>query len=372
MDTCGFAKDNFYYYQSQWTSAPMVHILPHWNWPGREGQAIDVRTQSNCDEVELLLNGQSLGRKPMKKYSEIRWTVPYAPGTLTARAYRSGSLAAEAKVETTGPSARLLLKPYLPAIKADGQDAAVFTVSVLDAQGRNVPTAGDKVSFEISGPGKIIGVGNGDPSSHEADTFVPAATFRHIPVAGWRWNKIADPNPDNLAEEGMSYDDASWAPIDVGGDVGALGLRGKAIYRVRFNVAAADLDSPAVELVFGKIQGGVATYVNGRKVGGGVDPHTPMVYDVKALLHAGENVIAVATENWGSDGAGLSKGVSLRLEQLPAPAAWSRSAFNGLAEVIVQATRTPGPLTLTAHAEGLQDASFTLNSEAAAAKPAVP
>jgi hypothetical protein len=184
--------------------------------------------------------------------------------------------------------------------------------------------------------------------------------------------RVADPYPDNLAEEGVSFDESAWAAVDVGADVGALGLRGRAIYRVRFNVAAADLDSAAVELEFGKILGGVATYVNGQKVGGSVDPRSPMVYDVKALLHPGENVIAVTTANYGPEGAGLSKGVSLRLEQLPASIAWSRSAFNGLVEVIVQAARTPGALKLTAHAEGLQDASYTLDSEAAAAAPSAP
>jgi beta-galactosidase len=372
MDTCGFPKDNFYYYQSQWTSAPMVHILPHWNWPGKEGQDIDVRTQSNCDEVELLLNGQSLGRKPMKKYSEIKWMVPYAPGTLSARAYRAGSLAAESSVETTGAPAQVFLKPYMPGINADGQDAAVFTVAVEDAQGRVVPTAGNTVSFELSGPGKIIGVGNGDPSSHEADTMVPVSVSRMVPVGGWRWKQVADPYPDNMAEEAPAFDDSGWEAVEVSADVGALGLRGRAIYRVRFNVAASDLDSAAVEIAFSKILGGVATYVNGQRVGGSVDPRAPMVYDVKALLHPGENVIAVATANYGPEGAGLSKGVSLRLTESPAPLGWSRSVFNGLAEVIVQATRTPGPIRLTAHAEGLQDTSFTLNSQEAAAKPSVP
>ena len=97
LDTCGFPKDNFYYYQSWWTDQTVLHLLPHWNWPGREGQEIDVRALSNCDEVELFLNGQSLGRQPMKRNSELRWKVKYAPGTLSAKGYRAGTVVAETK-----------------------------------------------------------------------------------------------------------------------------------------------------------------------------------------------------------------------------------------------------------------------------------
>jgi beta-galactosidase len=180
MDTCGFPKDNFYYYQSQWTDKPMVHILPHWNWAGREGQDMDVRTQSNAEEVELSLNGRSLGRKPMQRFSEIKWTVPYEAGVLHARAYSAGRLVAEAKVETTGAPSAVRLSPDRAVINADGQDVALVTVLIADSKGRVVPTAGNKVSFQIEGPGKIIGVGNGDPSSHEPDTLVSIPMFRTV------------------------------------------------------------------------------------------------------------------------------------------------------------------------------------------------
>ncbi|HLP26701.1 MAG TPA: beta-galactosidase GalA, partial [Acidobacteriota bacterium] len=168
LDTCGFPKDAAAYFRAWWRDEPSLHIFPHWNWSGKEGQPISVWAHSNCDEVELFLNDQSLGRKTMKKYSHLEWSVPYAPGTLLARGYRGGQLVLTTKVETTGAPARLVLTPDRTMLKADGVDVAVFSVSTVDAKGRHVPTANNHVKFEVTG-GRIIGVGNGDPGSLEAD-----------------------------------------------------------------------------------------------------------------------------------------------------------------------------------------------------------
>jgi beta-galactosidase len=372
MDTCGFPKDNYWYYQSWWTDRPVLHLMPHWNWPGREGQEIDVRALSNCDEVELFLNGRSLGRQALKPQSTLKWMVPYAPGALSARGSKGGRVVAETKVETTGAPAAVQLRPDRAAIDANGEDVAVVTVSITDAQGRVMPVAGNEVSFELEGPGRILGVGNGDPSCHEPDKLVAVAPHRSIPVGGWRWKKIADPYPRDLPEEGVQFDDSAWDATDVRADVGQLGLRGRAIFRVRFTVDAKDLEAPAVELWFGRIAGGISVYVNGKLVGGAGDPSAPSVYDVKALLHAGENVVAVATANYGPEPAGLSKGVELRLQGDPPALHWRRSAFNGLAEVIVQSSREPGTLRLTARSEGLDPAALVLQSHPAPARPSVP
>jgi beta-galactosidase len=372
MDTCGFPKDNFFYYKSQWSPETVLHILPHWNWPGREGQPIDVRAQSNCDEVELFLNGASQGRQAMRKYSEIRWKVPYAPGTLLARGYRGGRQVAEARVETTGEPAAVALSSDRPQIRADGEDAAVFTVSITDGQGRVVPLAGNLVHFELSGPGRILGVGNGDPSCHEADTQVPASASRSLPVDGWRMRKFQDTEKPDMPEEAVSYDDSAWDPVDVNADKGPLASHERSIYRAQVDVSQADLDSEAVELVFARLSGGEGVYVNGTRITGEIDARYPTIYDVKALLHAGRNAIAVPVANWGGDGAGISRGVTLRLQGRPGPVAWSRSAFGGLAEVIVQASRDAGVLTLTASSDGLKPATFALTAKAADPRPYVP
>lgn len=372
LDTCGFPKDNFWFYQAAWTDAPMVHVLPHWNWPGREGQEIDVRAQSNCDEVELFLNGRSLGREPVKRNSEARWKVAYAPGTLSARAYRGGRRVAETKVETTGAPAALQLRPDRSAIWADRRDAAVYTVSVTDAQGRVVPVASNPVAFTVEGPGRIIGVGNGDPSCHEADTLVASAPSRTVPIDGWRLKKVASVDRDAAPEFAAAFDDSAWDPVDVRSDTGPIGLRAKAYYRTRFQVTAEQLGSAAVEIVFSRISGGDGVYVNGKKVGDSPSDRSANVYDAKAILHTGENVIAVPVENYGSDGAGITKGVVLRLQGDPLPVAWSRSAFNGLAEVIVQSTGGTGTIELKASSEGLHPASSGVRALEAAPEPSLP
>jgi beta-galactosidase len=176
MDLCGFAKDNYYYYKSWWTEEPVLHLFPHWNWTGREGQEIDVRVFSNMEEVELLLNGRSLGRREMRRNSHLAWNVFYEPGTLEAIGYRGGRTAAHKKIETTGPAARIVLTPDRKRIDADGEDVASVRVSVVDGSGRTVPTADDRICFEVTGRGRLIGVGNGDPSSHEADK----ASYRRL------------------------------------------------------------------------------------------------------------------------------------------------------------------------------------------------
>jgi len=173
LDTCGFPKDNFYYYQAWWSDHPVLHLLPHWNWPGKEGQEIDVWAHSNCEEVELFLNGVSQGRKKVPKYFHLEWKVKYAPGVLLARAYNGGKEVLTEQIETTGMPTAVQLAPNHAALKADGEDVSVITVSIADAQGRLVPDAASKIHFELDGPGKILGVGNGDPSSHEPDVFLP-------------------------------------------------------------------------------------------------------------------------------------------------------------------------------------------------------
>ncbi len=371
FDTCGFPKDNFWYYRSWWTSEPVLHLLPHWNWPGREGQEIDVRALSNCEEVELWLNGRSLGRQTMPRNSELKWRVRYAPGVLAAKGFNGGRVVAETKIETTGAPAGVQLAPDRPAIDANGEDVSVVTVAIADAQGRIVPVAADAVTFELAGPGRILGVGNGDPSCHEPDVVVATAPLRTVPVADWRWKKIADPYAPNLPEEGIEFDDSSWAKADVKAESGPLGLHENGVFRARFTVTAKDLAAPAVELWFGKIDGDGAVYVNGQRIGNTGDPRGASIYNVKARLHPGENTVAVTLANYGS-AAGLNRGVRLRFQGEPAPVVWRRSAFNGLAQIIVQSTREAGAIRLTARADGLQPATITIRSEAAPLRPFLP
>ena len=169
IDTCGFPKDNYYYYQAWWSERPVLHLFPHWNWPGKEGQEIDVWCHSNLEKVELFLNGGSLGVKEVPRYSHVAWKVRYKPGTLEARGYRGGQQVLVARQETVGGAAKILLRPDRQEILADGQDVSLVEVRVLDKEDRIVPVADNEIMFKLSGTGKVIGVGNGDPSSHEPD-----------------------------------------------------------------------------------------------------------------------------------------------------------------------------------------------------------
>lgn len=169
MDTCGFPKDSYYYYQAWWTDRPVLHLFPHWNWAGLEGKRIAVWVHSNLDEVELLLNGRSLGRKPVPRDTHVAWDVVYEPGSIMARGYKSGRLAQTTRRDTVGAPARLGLAVDRRALAADGEDVAFFTVSVLDRKNRVVPLADNAIDFKVRGAGQLKGVGNGDPTSHESD-----------------------------------------------------------------------------------------------------------------------------------------------------------------------------------------------------------
>jgi len=168
MDMCGFPKNIYYYYQSWWTDNDVLHISPHWNWKGKEGQAINVWVNSNADNVELFLNGKSQGKKDMPINSHLEWNVPYESGTLETVAFKKGRKITET-VETTGDPFELVVTPYKTTMFDDGQDATVINISAIDKQGNEVPDAGNLVTFSLKGDAKIIGVGNGDPSSHEPD-----------------------------------------------------------------------------------------------------------------------------------------------------------------------------------------------------------
>jgi beta-galactosidase len=183
MDTCGFPKDTYYYYQSWWGAKPVLHVFPHWNWAGKEGAEIDVWCFTNLDSVELFLNGASLGSKNVERNSHVEWKVKYAPGVLAARGSKDGKVMLIDKRETTGAPAKLALLPDRQKIDANGEDVSVIAVEVEDAQGRIVPIARNEVRFKIGGPGRLIGVGNGDPSCHEPDKSDRRSAFNGLCMA---------------------------------------------------------------------------------------------------------------------------------------------------------------------------------------------
>ena len=308
----------------------------------------------------------------MGKNSHLKWKVKYAPGVLSAKGFNGGKFVAETKVETTGEPAAVRLTPDRSNINADGEDVSVFTVAVTDTQGLVVPTAGNKIHFELSGAGKILGVGNGDPSCHEPDVYLPTWSDHSVALNdGWRWKKVPDARAENLAEVETDFDDAGWQPDNPQTGSGPLQERDQAVFRTKIPVTAEDLASENVELNFGMIDEDGWVFVNGQKAGESHDWQVSPAFDVKHLLHPGENTIAVAVANWNGAG-GINKGVSLRLQNPPVMPAWERSVFNGLAEISVQSSKVPGEIKLTASADGLLPVTATIISQPCAPRPAVP
>jgi beta-galactosidase len=174
LDTCGFFKDQAYYYQANWTAKPMLHLFPHWNWG--TGTNVNVWVYGNCDSVELFTNGVSLGRKLLNIQNHVEWNVPWASGTLKANGYSHLSPVVTNSWTTSLTPTAIALWPDRSTILADGRDVSVVTVAAVDAQGNIVPTANNTVSFVVNG-GAIIGVGNGNPSSLEADKGTQRALF---------------------------------------------------------------------------------------------------------------------------------------------------------------------------------------------------
>jgi beta-galactosidase len=369
LDTCGFAKDNFYYYQSWWSDRTVLHLLPHWNWPGKEGEEINVRCLGNCEEVELFLNDQSLGRQAMPQNSHLQWKVKYAPGTLLAKGYKGGQVVAETKVETTGAPAAIKLTPDRASINADGEDISILTVAVTDSEGRIVPVAGNMIDFNLAGPGKIIGVGNGDPSCHEPDVYFASAPSHSVALKDWRMKRVS--SASDRPEVAEKFDDGQWEKVDVARDQGPLEPGESAIYRTRLTLTPEEASAPAVAVSFGMIDDDGWVYVNGQRAGESHDWQSQPSFDIGKFLHEGENTIAVAVKNREGPG-GVNKGVQLEIQDKPLTLQWKRSVFNGLAQVIVQGGKEPGVLRLEARGEGLTTASVNISANAAAARPAIP
>ena len=169
MDLCGFPKDGYYAYKAAWTKKPLVHVFPHWNLFGKEGDTIRMGVYTNCDEVELLVNGKSLGKKKAEPFTRLEWNAVYKPGKIEVLGYKRGKLVAREKTVTTGNAAKLTMKSDVNILKADGKDVAIINIAVRDSKGNIVPTANNRIMFSVEGPGKIIGTGNGDPSCHDPE-----------------------------------------------------------------------------------------------------------------------------------------------------------------------------------------------------------
>ena len=172
MDVCRFPKDTFYYYKKLWTSEPVLHIFPHWTWPGREGQPIDIWCYTNCDDVKLYLNGQFQKGIPDflqqgSSFPHLYWTVPYEPGELVAEGKINGKIVCRQKLRTAKKPAKLTVGADRPEIRADNEDLSFMTVRIEDEAGTPVPFADNLIQVRLTGEGRLLGMCSGDPCSHQ-------------------------------------------------------------------------------------------------------------------------------------------------------------------------------------------------------------
>lgn len=331
FDNCGFPKDGYYYLKSWWTDEPVLHIFPHWNWEGREGETIEVRAHSNFEEVELFLNGESLGRKKMPKNDHLAWNVVYEPGELRAVGYKDGKAQMEAVRRTTGGSAAFELIADRDEISADGKDVAVVEMRVLDKNGDIVPTAGDMAWFEIEGPGKIIGVGNGDPSCLEPDQYLPEVSS--IKLGEW------EALPAWITDQPVEFETQFDRPELAEGEtakllLAAVGSNQKAILNGEVLYDGASPTEAALELALEDID----------------------------LLDTGNSLRIEATPfgDWGAREKTAKIHPALIAIKTPA-AQYRRSAFNGLAQILVQSTGETGTIVLRAIGEALESGEVKIS-----------
>jgi beta-galactosidase len=364
VDQCGFPKDTYYYLKSWWGNEPVVHIMPHWNWPGDEGKEKSVTVYSNCNVVELFLNNRSLGKQIMEQNGHLEWKVIYSPGVLMARGFINDKNIVSDRVETSGEASVLRLRPDRSSIKADRQDVSMITVEIEDDKGRFVPVAGNEIMFTLDGPGKIIGVGNGDPSSHEADQFVESVVLSEI-------NNLKIMTVDNTLsrpETAADFDDFKWPQAFPGNkwDISVSTPSVKGIV-IRGEFVLPDISNATEIALYARLLGEEQSlYINGYLLATGMKRDRishEFILD-STMVHEGKNVFSIV-------GTPLLKQSEWdELNTYPGsvkvvfPATrWKRKVFNGMMQVIVQSTDKAGTITLKAESPGLKPSVTLIISE---------
>lgn len=303
----------------------------------------------------------------MEKNGHLEWKVTHSPGTLEAVGYKGGKKVLTDVVKTTGEAAALQMIAHKNTLSADGEDIAVITVEALDKTGRAVPTAGNEISFSIQGPGKIIGVGNGDPTSLENERFVE--TIQTVKIENLKEKEVS--GMDASAETGVDVDDAAWKEAFKGRDY--KNLAKAYLYRGSFTLP---LNSNASELTlfYKNIGREQSLFINGKKIGENLkESQTGKGFTLeKSILKPGKNIIAIVAtpipKRYEWDNVNTDPG----LIQIFTPAEkWKRKLFNGLAQVIVQTTGEGGEITLTAISSGVNAGVIKLKATAVKGRSAV-
>ncbi|MFZ0473135.1 MAG: DUF4982 domain-containing protein [Bacteroidales bacterium] len=312
----------------------------------------------------MFLNKKSLGKKPMIVNGHLEWKVKYYPGTLLAKGYISGKEVITDNVQTSNEASVIKLIPDRKDIRADRQDVTVITVRIEDEENRFVPTAGNQVTFTIEGPGKIIGVGNGDPASHEADQYFE--TINVCPIENLKIktteNTVARPE----TAEGFDY--SHWQVAFPGNQwdtaISKPSVKGIVI---RGEFMVPDISNASEIALYARSLGDEqAIYVNGHLIASGMmrDKASHEYKLDNSVVHQGKNEYVIVARPLLKQNTWDELNTYPGTVKVVYPAGkWQRRVFNGLAQVIVQSTQTPGIITLKASADGLTPAYAVIIAE---------
>lgn len=347
MDVCGFPKDNVFYLKSWWGKEPVLHLLPHWNWSGMEGKEIDVWAYSNCDEVELFLNKKSLGKKKMEQLGHLEWKVKYAPGTLEAIGYKNGKRVLTETQKTTGNADAIKLTADKENLS--GSDVTVVTVEVTDKNGLHVPTANDEINFSITG-GKIIGTGNGNPTSLEKEQFIDDVALVSITNLEERKLTTAD-LPNQLPSDSENNWTVAFKDRDYKNQAPSY------IYKGQFDLKNIT-NTNIVSFYYKKIGTDAVIFINGNKLTASAEDPQKYILNA-AILKEGKNTIHIEAtplqriRDW--DVMNTDPGI---IQVITPAEPWKRKLFNGYAQVIVQKDGSGKEVVLSASAKGLKTGSL--------------
>ncbi|MGC4129117.1 MAG: beta-galactosidase GalA [Bergeyella sp.] len=342
MDTCGFPKDNVYYLKSWWGKEPVLHLFPHWNWQGMEGKEIDVWVYSNADEVELFLNKKSLGKKKMETNGHLSWQVPYQKGNIEAVGYKNGKKILYSAEKTTDTPQNISMKSHKNHLVTD-TDIAVVTVEVLDKNGLHVPTANNEIEFSVKGGGKIIGVGNGNPTSLEKDKFIDE--IRQVGISGLKEQKLSSGLNTNISDINENlWTDAFKTKENETSDF---------VYKGTF-VLDENPSSQKITFFYEKLGNDSVIFINGKKILPSSDDSQKYILD-SSELKSGENSIHILATPQKKKNAWDELNKNPGYFQVVTPSgSWKRKLFNGYAQVIVQSDGSREDISLTASGKDLK------------------
>jgi beta-galactosidase len=353
LDLCGFPKDIYYYLKSWWTLEPVLHIATHWNWEYEPKDSVPVKIYSNCERVELLLNGKSLGKKNMSQNSHLEWKVPYQKGKLMAIGYNQNRKVITSTIVTSDEPYQLNISSNKEVMKSNGQDIAVIKVSVHDKKGIPVPIAQNEILFSVTGPGKIIGVGNGDPGSHENEKYIDIIDNQTL--KNTKEHVISSIDDTSLIFS--SIDDTDWKAA-FSNQPEDWRIYTDSLITVRGTFELADFTDQTVLYFYAKsILENQSIFINGHRIASVIKRDTPnqsFLIDHQ-FIKKGKNTVAFTGQRFRKkyqwDEPNTDPGI-IHIWN-PAPQ-WKRKLFNGLAQVIIQSDDQEGEIIVKAEANGVK------------------